>query len=172
MPLMSSTAILRAYVFLAALMGVPSSALADTSIRIAFVETHDRKPPDERLGIVRSHEIDATLSGNHVSENSQSVGGGRKHRNVKYGSNSEALGDEKAAVTWRVVGPHALRRFLAGRQFLQVIDVSVRSDGGCDATVRYLLQKGYDDIISRRADNGELAHFTLPTVTSTECKIN
>ena len=39
-----------------------AGSLGETVIQIDFAETHDRLPPDERLGIVGQHQIVATLS--------------------------------------------------------------------------------------------------------------
>ncbi len=159
----------------AALFSSPAfsaGSTGDTVIQIDFAETHDRLPPDERVGIVAQHHIDATLSaGNRVSENKGTVVGRRKRAFVRQGQNSEALGDNSAKVVWRVVGPHQLRRIFAGRQFLMLTDVEISGDNSCSVQIRYLLQKGFTDYMATRADNGELAHFSLPRVVSSQCSI-
>jgi len=38
--------------------------------------------------------------------------------------------------------------------------------------IKYLLQKGYSDIITPRADNGQLAHSSLPKLISAQCSIH
>ena len=144
----------------------------DTVIQIDFVETHDRLTPDVRPGIVGQHQIVATLTAdNRVSENNQTLVGRRLRTFVRQGQNSEALGDNSARVVWRVLGPHQLRRIFAGRQFLIMADVEIGAGNACSVQIRYLLQKGYTDYIAKRADNGELAHFSLPKVVSSECSI-
>ena len=149
-----------------------SGSTSDTVIQIDFVETHDRLTPDERPGIVAQHQIVATLSGNRVSENNQTVINRRRGALVRQGQNSEALGDSSARAVWRVLGPHALRRIFAGKQYLTMTDVEISGDKACSVQIKYLLQKGYNDIITTRADNGELAHFSLPKLVSAECSIH
>ena len=141
----------------------------DTVIQIDFVETHDRLPPDEWPGIVAKHQIVATLSaGNQVTENNQTIVGRRNF--VKQGQNSESLGDNSAKVVWHVLGPHQLQRIFAGRQYLMMADIDI-SGQSCGVRIKWLLQKGYSDIITRRADNGEFAHFSLPKLVSAQCSI-
>ena len=149
-----------------------AGSTGETVIQIDFAETHDRLPPDERPGIVAQHQIVATLSaGNRVSENNERIIGRRKRSLVRQAQNSEALGDNSAKVVWRVLGPHELRRIFAGRQFLMLTDVEISGDNSCSVQITYLLQKGYADYIAPRADNGELAHFSLPKVVSSQCSI-
>jgi hypothetical protein len=149
-----------------------AGATSDTVIQIEFVETHDRLPPDERPGIVAQHQIVATLSGNRVSENNQTVINRRRRGSlVRQGQNNEALGDNSARAVWHVLGPHSLRRIFVGKQYLMMIDVEISSDKACSVQIKYLLQEGYSDIITTRADNGELAHFTLPKPVSAQCSI-
>jgi hypothetical protein len=149
-----------------------AASTGDTVIQIDFVETHDRLTPDERPGISAQHQIVATLSGNRVSENNQTVINRRRGALVRQGQNSEALGDNSARAVWRVLGPHALRRIFAGKQYLTMTDVEISGDKACSVQIKYLLQKGYNDIITTRADNGELAHFSLPKLVSAECSIH
>ena len=149
-----------------------AESTSETVIQIDFVETHDRLAPDERPGIVAQHQIVATLSGNRVSENNQTVINRRRVALVRQGQNSEALGDNSARAVWRVLGPHALRRIFAGKQYLTMTDVEISGDKACSVQIKYLLQKGYNDIITTRADNGELAHFSLPKLVSAECTIH
>ncbi|MGO9423369.1 hypothetical protein [Roseiarcus sp.] len=159
---------------LATVFGPPAFAAGSTGetiIEIDFVETHDRLPPDERTAIVGRHQIVATLSAdNRVSENNEAIFGKRKRQFVRQGQNNEALGDNSAKVVWRVLGPHQLRRIFAGRQFLMMTDIEISGDS-CSVQIKYLLQKGYSDTIGPRADTGELAHFSLPTVVSSGCSI-
>ena len=149
-----------------------AASTGDTVIQIDFVETHDRLTPDERPGIAAQHQIIATLSGNRVSENNQTVINRRRRGSlVRQGQNSEALGDNSARAVWHVLGPHSLRRIFAGTQYLMMTDIEISSENFCRAQIKYLLQKGYSDIINTRADNGELAHFSLPKVISAQCSI-
>jgi hypothetical protein len=145
----------------------------DTVIQIDFVETHDRLGPDERPGIAAEHQIVATLNGTRVSENNQTVIYRRRRGSlVRQGQNSEALGDNSARAVWHVLGPHSLRRIFAGKQYLMMTDIEISSENSCSVQIKYLLQKGYSDIINTRADNGELAHFSLPRVVSAQCSIH
>ena len=159
----------------AALSGPPAIAAGptgDTVIQIDFAETHDRLTPDIRPGIVAQHQIVATLSANNqVSESNQTIVGRRMRTFVKQGQNSEALGDNSARVVWHVLGPHHLRRIFAGKQFLMMADIEISGESSCSVQMRYLLQKGYSEIISKRADNGEFANFSLPKVVSSQCSI-
>jgi hypothetical protein len=154
--------------------GSKAESSGDTVIQIDFVETHDRLTPEERPGIVAQHQIVATLAAsNQVSENNQTVVGGRRRRGllIVQGQNSEALGDNSARAAWHVLGPHQLRRIFAGKQYLMLTDVEITGDNACNVQIKYLLQKGYSDIINKRADNGELAHFSLPKLISAQCSI-
>jgi hypothetical protein len=148
-----------------------ASPTGDTVIQIDFTETHDRLPRDERLGIVGQHQIVATLTAdNRVSESVRAEFGRRSF--VKQGQNSEALGDNSAKVVWHVLGPHQLRRIFVGRQFLMMTDIEISGENSCSVQIKYLLRKGYGDIINTRADNGELAHFSLPKLVSAQCSIH
>ena len=106
-----------------------------------------------------------------MSESNQTIVGRRKRTFVKQGQNSEALGDNSARVVWHVLGPRQLRRIFAGRQFLMMMDIEILGENSCSVQIRCLLQKGYTDIITKRADNGEPAHFSLPKVVSSQCSI-
>jgi hypothetical protein len=149
-----------------------AGSTGDTVIQIDFVETHDRLTPDERHGIAAQHQIVATLSGSQVSESNQTVINRRRGSLVRQGQNSEALGDNSARAVWHVLGPHSLRRIFAGKQYLMVTDIEISGGNACSVQIKYLLQQGYSDIINRRADNGELAHFSLPKVASAQCSIH
>jgi hypothetical protein len=148
-----------------------AASTSDTVIQIDFVETHDRLTPDERPGIAAQHQIVATLSGSRVSENNQTVINMRRGSLVRQGQNSETLGDNSARAVWHVRGPHSLRRIFAGKQYLMMTDIEISAGNACSVQIKYLLQKGYSDIINRRADNGEPAHFSLPKVVSAQCSI-
>jgi hypothetical protein len=149
-----------------------AQAGGDTVITIDFVETHDRLPPDEWLGIVRKHEIVATLTtDNRVSERNESYSTQGMRPLPMQAENNEAIGDSSAKVVWRVLGPHKLQRIFAGRQFLMMVDVEITPANSCNAQVKYLLQKGYSDMITRRADNGGMAHFSLPKLIEVGCSI-
>lgn len=153
-------------------LAVAAGSTGDTIIQIDFAETHDRLTPEERPGIVGQHQIIATLSASkQVSESNETVVGRRKRQFVKQGQNSETLGNNSARVVWHVIGPHRLRRIFVGRQYLMMADIEISGDNSCNVQNKYLLQKGYPDIISRRADNGEPAHFSLPKLLSSQCSI-
>lgn len=147
----------------------------ETQITINFTETHDRLDPDPRPGITRAVTIEATLSGNgQVHENnSDFVGGGRRHRanGMRQGENDEKLGDTATKVVWRVDGPHKLQRLLVGKQFIMVAEVEVGDGASCSVDIKYLLQKGYTDVVMKRRDNGEMAKFSLPRVLNSSCSI-
>ena len=149
-----------------------SGSTSDTVIQIDFVETHDRLTPEERPGITAQHQIVATLSGNRVNENNHTVINRRRGSLVRQGQNSEALGDNSARAVWHVIGPHSLRRIFVGKQYLMMTDIEISDDKACAVQIKYLLQKGYSDLINTRADNGELAHFSLPKVVSAQCSIH
>ena len=149
----------------------------ETQITINFVETHDRLDPDPRPGITRSATIEATLSGNgQIHENNADYIKGNAKRNkpgngMRQGENDEKLGDTATRVVWRVDGPHKLQRLLVGKQFIMVAEIEVVQDASCSVEIKYLLQKGYTDVVMRRRDNGELAKFSLPKVLNSSCSI-
>ena len=149
-----------------------SGSTSDTVIQIDFVETHDRLTPDVRPGIAAENQIVATLSGSRVSENIQTVINRRRGSLVKQRQSSEALGDNSARAVWHVLGLHSLRRIVAGKQYLMITDIQISGENACSVQIKYLLQKGYGDIVNTRADNGELAHFSLPKVVSAQCTIH
>ena len=141
----------------------------ETHISIVFSETHDRLPPDAKEGIVAQHEIIATLSpDNSVREQVTS----RAASVVRSNGTNELLGDETGAVVWRVLGPNKLRRIVPHRQFLVLTEIEISRNSSCSVEVRYLLQRGYTDVIMRRGDNSQPWHFTLPKVLSAECSIH
>jgi hypothetical protein len=159
--------------------GSPPAYAADrTVIRVTVVETKDRLPPDELRGIVRRHEMTVTLSGeNRVSESNSSVrvggGVGRKKRGpaALSGENSEAMGDESGHVVWHVLGERKLQRIRVGEQFLTMMNIEIDGDDHCHIEVKYLEQKGFTDVVIKRPDNGEMAHFSLPRLVSAACSI-
>ncbi len=51
-------------------------------------------------------------------------------------------------------------------------DIEIFGENSCTVQIKYLLQKGYSDIINPRVDNGELAHFSLPKLVSAQCSIH
>ena len=155
-------------------MALPVEARADAVIHITFVETHDRKPPDERIGITQSHSVEATLGANgRISENFEVTMADRRGRGRFAGSGSHEtkLGDTDGNVTWRVKGPHRLLRVAQGPSLFVYTNIDVQNDNTCSATVDYRLKPGHTDMYGPRRDTGEMAHFTLPTVLSVECSI-
>jgi hypothetical protein len=145
----------------------------DTIIEIDFTEIHDRLAPDVMPGIFATHQTVATLSAaNLVSETNQTVAGRRrKNPDVHPEQNSEALGDNSARAVWHVLGPHQLRRIFVGGQYLMVMDIEIGAGNACNVQIKYLLQKGYTEIISNRGNNGPLFHSSLPKVVASGCSI-
>ena len=150
-----------------------------TVITGTLVSVSDRLPPDEVKDIVTEQHFVFTLSGsNQVSESwkravihasamreGKVLPGPDIERNVTLGSQS----GEK--VVWTVKGPHRLQQIMEGKQMIRMMDISIDDSNRCAVTVRFLLQQGHTDIINKRFDNGERAHFTLPRVQSASCEI-
>ncbi len=160
---------------LVSLLGAPAFAAGsagDTVIEIDYIDTRDRLPPYEVRGIVVRNQVVATLSAaNRVSEENEHIVQAPKQTFVTSAHNGATLGDNSARVVWRVLGPHRLRRIFAGQQFIMLTDIEISGERACSVQIKYLLQKGYADMITRRADNGELGHFSLPKVLSSQCSI-
>jgi flagellin-like hook-associated protein FlgL len=146
-----------------------------TVIRGEIVEVHDRLPPAELLGVTHKHEFTFTLSGkNAVSEtwaNSYQKKDG-SFQVMTTGANAVTLGDEhNEKVVWKVLGDRQLRRIGVGIQTINVTTITIDKDNHCKLDVRYLLQKGFTDIIAKREDNGQMAHFGLPHLVSAACTV-
>jgi hypothetical protein len=177
----AAPASLVAGVALALALGVGSPrahAENRTVIRVTVVETKDRLPPDPLPGIERRHDLVATLSGkNQVSEKGDSVridAGGAHKRHAPpplSEENSAVMGDESGRVVWHVLGERKLQRIRVGDQFLTIMNIEIDSENRCQIEVKYLEQKGFTDVVIKRPDNGEMAHFTLPRLVSATCSI-
>ena len=142
-----------------------------TVIHITYVETHDRLPPVEVRGVEKQHDVIATLSGrNQVTERSTSFNTTLRPNPTRE-EDSAIIGDNAGHVVWHVLGDRKLQRIFVGQQMLLIMDVDVNNNNQCHVDVKYLEQKGFTDIIAKRADNGELAHFTLPRVKNASCSI-
>ena len=171
---------------------IPDSAPApapsgnSTVIHGEIDETHDRLPPDELLGIERSHIFTITLSGkNHVSEtwtgarldSGPRPGGQHGHWGSRtmyrtiYNESSATIGDNTGKVVWHVLGPRKLQRIFAGQQFLLMMNIEIDPDNTCHLDAKYLQQQGFTFIVHERADTGELAHFSLSRVVKATCSI-
>ncbi len=58
-----------------------------------------------------------------------------------------------------------------GKQFILIMDFTTDESKSCQASAKFLLQKGTKFIVTRRFDNGQEGHFTLPRVDSVTCSI-
>jgi hypothetical protein len=50
-------------------------------------------------------------------------------------------------------------------------DVEISGENACSVQNHVSVAKGYSDIINTCADNGELAHFSLPKLIGAQCSI-
>jgi hypothetical protein len=153
-----------------------SSSTADETLAahftIHFVETHDRLDPDPIAGISRAVTIEAVLTHDgHVHEaNTAEVRRGRYFATDR-GQNDAQLGDTSARAVWRVEGANKLQRLVVGKQFIAIADVEIGKAGTCSVQVKFVLEKGFGDVVMRRRDNGQMARFSQPRVTSASCSI-
>ena len=81
------------------------------------------------------------------------------------------MGDESGRVVWHVLGERKLQRIRVGDQFLTIMNIEIDSENRCQVEVKYLEQKGFTDVVIKRPDNGEMAHYTLPRLVSASCSI-
>lgn len=72
---------------------------------------------------------------------------------------------------WHVLGERKLQRIVVHQQFLTLMNLEIDSANACQVDVKYLQQKGFTDVVIKRRDNGEMAHFTVPRLASAECSI-
>jgi hypothetical protein len=149
-----------------------------TAISGTLISVDDRLAPFEVKNIVSEQNFVFTLSGvNNVTESvKRAVTHTSTMREGKIlpGPTIERnanLGQAASKVMWRVEGPHKLRRVAEGKQMILIMDFSIDTAGNCAVTAKFLLQKGYTDIIATRFDNGQEAHFSLPKVVSATCKV-
>jgi hypothetical protein len=144
-----------------------------------LTSTHDRLAPDPLRNIVIERSFSFTLSGrNNVEEHwtSHVVSNERNPRPgiaSTMGAHESALGEEGNAISWRVLGPHQIRRISQGKQFVAVMTLSFNeASRTCKLSAEYFLEKGKSFIIRRRADTGEFANFSLDKVLNTSCVVS
>jgi hypothetical protein len=152
-----------------------------TVIQIRFVERHDRLTPDVDRNIEWANEFTVTLTGkNNISETQTSTYRGSSHypatnalvtRISHTDTRDTALGEGGEKFVWQVLGPRKLRRITTGIQFIMMIDVNIGEDNNCHTDVKYLKQKGFNDVIMKRAGTQNMEHFTIPHVVSASCSI-
>jgi hypothetical protein len=146
-----------------------------TIIRGEVVEVHDRLPPNELLGVEHKHAFTFTLSGaNSVSEtwaNSYLNKDGSFWLKTASANSANLGGEDSQKIVWKVLGDRQLRRIDVGIQTITLWTISIDKDNHCKLDVAFLLQKGFTDIIAKREDNGQMAHFSLPRVVSASCTI-
>ena len=149
---------------------------APTTIHGKIISVRDRLAPDEARNIVFDTEFTITLSGKHnISEHwsRTALRNDRGTLNISgpSGASNQTLGEKNAKVSWRVLGSHSLQRISMGRQFAFTLSITTDGRSTCNLEAKFVLQKGVDDIVARRFDNGEMAHFSLPRVTAASCTI-
>jgi hypothetical protein len=161
-----------------ALLGLAAPANAEggkpTVIRVEITETHDRLGPDPRPDIVRAHTFVVTLSNkNQVQENEVITKGGRRMQAgiVKTVDNDATIGNANGRVVWHVLGPHKLQRIAQGGHFIFIWDIDIDESNGCHLDAKYLKQAGFENVMMKRADTGELTPFSLPRLMSASCSI-
>jgi hypothetical protein len=142
-----------------------------------IVSTHDRLPPDDVTGIIIERQYSITISGKNAVEehwSSTPLRNARRelHLPVSSTDSQRALGEDGATVAWHVVGPNALQRISQGQQFIIVMRFQFDDrNKTCSLDTRFVEQKGFNSVVMRRADNGQLAKFTLDRVLSTTCTV-
>ena len=157
-----------------------------TVITGEFVETHDRLTPEVYRGIERVHTFQISLSGkNQIHEtwtlgradaggalmNRQGKVRGRFGFKVRQGEQSVTIGESGSHVVWHILGEKKLQRIFAGEHLLMMLEIEIGPDNACRASARYLQQTGFEFVVMRRGDNGELANFSLPHVERASCAI-
>ena len=147
--------------------GQPAAA-HPTVIHATVDETHIRLPPYFLPNIEWIDEYTFTLSGkNHVSEKEIDKAVHGPEIDVERGGSFGGSG----SVVWHVLSPNKLERIKLGAQFIITMDLEIGEDKSCRIAVKYLLQTGHADVVMMRADNGTMAHFTLPSVKRAACSI-
>ncbi len=147
-----------------------------TTISGKMISTDSRLPPDEVRDIVSEAHFSFRLLGtNHVEESiSRAViaanGHGVSLSGPEFSANSK-LGEAGGKISWRVLGAHSLQRISLGKQFILIMNFNIDDAKNCQASAKFLLQKGAAFIVARRFDNGQDGRFTLPRVDSVTCSI-
>jgi len=146
----------------------PAAAAQSTVIEGAFTETHRRLDCDCRP-ITWTRHFRITLSGrNSVHEEWTS----RSDRNLRTESERDReLGKTEDRGVWRVLGANRLERTKDHRQHQLILTITTH-EKSCDLRVEYRLKPGYSDVLAKRADNGQWAHFSLPRVLAQSCEIH
>jgi hypothetical protein len=161
-----------------------------TLITGEVVETHDRLTPEVFRGIERVHSFRINLSGKNQVRETWTIsrpdmgawrlnrqGGIRNGNRTRFGfkikqtEDAATIGESGSHVVWHVLGEKKLQRIFAGQHFLMMMDIEIGSDNSCRVDARYLQQTGFEFIVMRRADNDELANFSLPHVERASCAI-
>lgn len=162
--------------------GAAAYAQADkqTVIQVQIDEKHDRLAPDPLQDVEWIVEYTITLTGkNKVTETQKNMVVGtakgsvdpRRAASLNSTSQRDAELGQGGNVVWQVLGPRNLRRIATGKQFIVMFDIDIDQSNNCHIDAKYLRQSGFTDVIMKRADTGELAHFSLPRVVSASCSI-
>jgi hypothetical protein len=143
-----------------------------------IISTHDRLPPAEVRGIIVERDFRIRIFGkNSIDEEWTATAlsnANNHHLNLppQTGHGGRTLGEEDATVVWRVAGPHSLQRISQGKQFAMVLNFDVDDKNRtCKLNAKFALEVGKKSVILRRADNGQLAEFTLDRVLSAACSV-
>lgn len=158
-----------------------AQAEKQTVIHVEIDEKHDRLGPEPLQDVEWVHKFTITLTGqNKVTESQVNtpVGTARGPCNPArcaqltstYQRNA-ALGESDTKVVWQVLGPKKLRRIATGQQFIVMFDIEIDKSDNCHIDAKYLKQSGFVDVVMKRADTGEMTHFTLPRLVSASCSI-
>jgi hypothetical protein len=158
-----------------------AQAEKQTVIQVQIDEMHDRLGPEPLRDVEWVEKFTITLTGNNKVIESQkntplgsaegAVSARRAAELAQTSQRDGALGQKDAKVVWQVLGPRRLRRIATGVQFIVMFDIEIDQGDNCHIDAKYLLQRGFDDVVMTRADTGELTHFTLPRVVSASCSI-
>jgi hypothetical protein len=175
----------RLAVFLLAPAILVSFALAQdqksTIIRVEITEIHDRLTPNFEPDLKWIHDFVITMSGKNSIAESQTntfAGSPRRPATPERVSNltsqfdrETTLGRQEGKASWQVLGPKKLRRIWAGQQFIMLWEIDIGDNNSCSIDAKYLLQKGFHDMIARRAATGTMEHFSIQRIQSATCSI-
>jgi hypothetical protein len=174
-------AALLSLLFAATAAAAYAQAEKQTVIQVQIDEKHDRLGPEPLRDVEWVQKFTITLTGQNKVTESQAntvVGTAKGQcdptRCAYLNSTSRrdaALGESDTKVVWQVLGPRKLRRIATGKQFIVMFDIDIDQSNNCRIDAKYLKQRGFDDVVMKRADTGEMTHFTLPRVVSASCSI-
>ena len=160
---------------------VQPAALADSAapfvIKGTLMTIHDRLPPYEVKDIVVKSDFTFRVSGDKHVEETWVINPIRNRDNpslrlpTQGGERHAMLGGNDASTTWHVRGPHSLERISQGKQVALRMTIEIDDKKNCKVTAKFYLEKGKAFEIDRRADNGQLAAFSLNKVTSATCTV-